>query len=344
MTNAQLNLVCPSCKTELLDENEGLACPDCHSAWPVVDGTPSFIQSNDFWGESGVTEQATRELVRRSSGQHWREAIRGLPPLMKHHHSICDTHRADFCDLLNLPEDSTVLDLGAGMGAISQALSTRYKRVYSVEPVEARLEFLRVRFEQEGCKNVSTVRARIDALPFHENMFDLIVLCGVLEWLPFARKQDNPREAQLHYLGLLKKLLKPGGVIYVGIENRFTYDLMIGAPDPHIDLKGVAVMPRWLADFVCKRRLGDRYRPYLYSYFGYKKLMADAGFRETRVLSALPHYNNAMKIRPLSLPSSEWADEVWMSKNPISRLVKRGVVALDLLKYLGYAYVVFAVK
>ncbi len=263
---------------------------------------------------------------------------------MAHQHSICDSHRADFCDLLNLGKDSTVLDLGAGMGAISQSLSTRYAHVYSVEPVNARLQFLRVRFAQEGCEGISLIRAGIDGLPFQENMFDLIVLSGVLEWLPFSRKQDNPRKAQLYYLSLLKKLLKPGGVIYVGIENRFTYDLLIGAPDPHIDLKGVAVMPRWIADIVCKRRLGDRYRPYLYSYRGYKKLLAEAGLRECRVLSALPSYYDAKKIRPLTLPSSEWAGEVWLSKNRLSRMVKRGVVAMDLLKYLGYAYVMFGEK
>lgn len=344
MTSAQLKLICPSCKAVLLERPSALECPGCRIVWPVADGVPSFIDSAAFWGEDGVTEQATLDLVRKSTGRSWRDVIREMPALMKHQHSICDAHRADFCDLLDLGEDSTVLDLGAGMGAISQGLSLRYKHVYAVEPVNARLQFLRVRFAQEGCTGISLIRAGIDALPFQENMFDLIVLCGVLEWLPFARKQDNPRNAQLHYLNLLKKLLKPGGTIYVGIENRFTYDLMIGAPDPHVDVRGVTVMPRWMADIVCRRRLGDRYRPYLYSSRGYEKLMADAGFSECRVLSALPSYYNAKKIRPLTLPSSDWTEDVWLSKNPLSRLVKRGVVALDLLKYLGYAYIVFAEK
>ena len=344
MTNAQLNLICPACTAELVERTNGLECLGCHTVWPVVDGIPSFVQSTDFWGETGVTEQATLELVRRSADRNWREVIHEMPPLMKHYQSICDTHRADWCDLLNLGKESTVLDLGAGMGAISQALSTRYDHVYSVEPVNARLQFLRLRIAQEGCKGISLIRAGIDALPFQENMFDLIVLSGVLEWLPFARKQDNPREAQLYYLGLLKKLLKPGGVIYVGIENRYTYDLLIGAADPHIDVKGVTVAPRWMADIICKRRIGDRYRPYLYSNRGYAKLMAEAGYRECRVLSALPSYYNAKKIRPLTLHSSEWRDDVWQTKNPISRVVKRGMITLDLLKYLGYAYVVFAEK
>ncbi len=344
MTDTHLTLVCPSCKTTLIELNNRLECPTCHVAWPIVDGVPSFIQSTGFWGEDGVSEQAALELVEKSADRNWREVIREMPALKKHQHSICDTHRADWCDLLDLGEEATVLDLGAGMGAVSQSLSSRFRRVYSVEPVEARLQFLSMRFAQEGCSGISLIRAGVDALPFQENTFDLIVLCGVLEWLPFARKQKNPREAQLYYLELLRKLLKPGGVIYVGIENRFTYDLLMGAPDPHIDLKGVAVMPRWMADIICKRRLGDRYRPYLYSKRGYDKLMAQAGFRACRVLSALPSYYNAKKIRPLTLPSSEWTEDVWRSKHPLSRLVKRAVVALDLLKYMGYAYVVFAEK
>ena len=333
LTDTQLQLVCPSCKAVLFEQSGRLACSNCRVAWPVTDGVPSFTKMAGYWGEDGVTDQATLELVEKSANRNWREVIREMPALTKHHHTICDAHRADWCDLLSLGTESTVLDLGAGMGAISQSLATRYQHVYSVEPVEARLKFLRMRFAQEGCSGISLIRAGADDLPFQQSTFDLIVLCGVLEWLPFARMQDNPRKAQLYYLGLLKKLLKPGGVIYVGIENRFTYDLMIGAPDPHIDLKGVAVMPRWMADIVCKRRLGDRYRPYLYSKRGYEKLLAEAGFQACRVLSALPSYYNAKKIRPLTLHSSEWTDDVWRSKHALSRLVKRGVVALDLLKY-----------
>ncbi len=36
-------LVCPGCRGELLDEQEGLHCPACSLLYPVVDDIPQMI-------------------------------------------------------------------------------------------------------------------------------------------------------------------------------------------------------------------------------------------------------------------------------------------------------------
>jgi SAM-dependent methyltransferase len=341
-TRTAVKLVCPACKGDLQEKDAGLECAVCRSAWPLVNGVPYFINTDEYWGEPGISREVARQLTQDAMKRNWRDAVRDHVNARAHYHFISNLERANWYKLLNLAPESIVLDLGAGMGTIAQALAQHYARVYAVERVEERVQFMGVRFQQEPCKNVTVIRTDIDFLPFPDGAFDLIVLNGVLEWLPFSRKQDNPRISQLYYLRLLRKLLRPQGILYVGIENRFNYDFLIGAPDPHINIPAVTVLPRWIADMVCRSRTGDRYRPYLYSHWGYRKLMAEAGFRSSEVFSALPSYTDPKKVRHLHRPSVEFTDDVWVTKNALSRMVKNILLTFDLLKYFGYAYIVFA--
>ena len=299
----QLDLVCPNCKPKLDSADDCLRCPKCGESWPVVDGIPYFIQSAQYWGEVGISQEDAQQIIKQAENGSWHDALKGHPGGARHYSFIADLDRAKWFKMLSLPSESIVLDLGAGLGTISQSIARDGAHVYAVERVEERVQFMRLRFRQEGCTNIKIIRSDIDHLPFSERSFDLIVLNGVLEWLPFSRKQDNPREAQLYYLGELRKLLKPKGVLYIGIENRFNYDFIVGAPDPHIGVKFVTVLPRWVANLICTIQTGDRYRPYLYSPVGYQKLLAQAGFAESEVFSALPSYNNPRVIRSLESQS-----------------------------------------
>lgn len=341
-TGTGLGLACPVCKVDLQTDGDRLECANCRSKWPLVNGIPQFVDSNEYWGELGITRETAQEVNLVAAERNWREAIQANPQTRPYYPFISNLSRADWHRLLDLKPDSVVLDVGAGLGTLSLALAQHYARIFALERVEERVEFMRLRFMQEGCTNISIIKTDVDLLPFPAATFDLIILNGVLEWLPYSRKQESPRAAQLYYLRRLRDLLKPNGVLYVGIENRFCLDFLIGAPDPHIAIKGVTVLPRWVADLICRARIGDRYRPYLYSHRGYKKLLAEAGFRSSTVLSALPSYTDPRRIRPLHLRSNDFEADIWVTKNPLASVAKRILVRLDLLKYFGYAYVLLA--
>ncbi len=339
-------LVCPSCKSSFTTEGEVVRCQGCGKSWPIIGKIPHFIPKADYWGEIGISREALLEITRRMETRHWREVIveHEDPAVRQYNKYIGNLGRACWQSLLPLNKDSVVLDGGAGFGAVSHALSQTCGRVYSLERVEERVEFLRRRFQQEKCDNITIVRSDLDTLPFSPDFFDLIVLNGVLEWLPFSQKQLNPRVAQIHYLRALLRLLKPGGNLYVGIENRFSYELLLGSPDQHIGIKYVAVLPRWLADVVCRAKLRDRYRPYLYSWPGYRRLFAEAGFKHLDGYVACPHYTDPVKVVSLKEHSAQCADGVWRTKNSLSKVVKRIMVRLDLLKYFGMGYIMLARK
>jgi SAM-dependent methyltransferase len=263
-----------------------MQCAVCGVEWPVRNGVP-FYSSADYFGE--VPQAEMRALIQLAARTNWRTAIRtqfkeNNPELYCY---AADLNRASWIPLLPIGPNSTVLDVGSGLGALTHALALNYARVVSTEPIDERVDFTRIRLEQEGLTNVDVIQTTVDALPFHDHTFDLIVLNGILEWVGVWRNEGTPRNIQLDVLRMLRRMLKPGGVLLIGIENRIGLDSFLGRVD-HSGLSFTSLMPRWLASLYVKVRqpgfhrtllnssLG--YRAYTYSPRGYSKLLGEAGF------------------------------------------------------------------
>ncbi|MEE9145232.1 MAG: class I SAM-dependent methyltransferase, partial [Candidatus Binatia bacterium] len=218
----------------------------------------------------------------------------------------------------------------------------QYKAIYAVEPVRERIEFMNLRFRQQGCRNIKLIRSDIDNLPLPEGSFDLVVLNGLLEWLPFGKRDMSPHGVQIYYLRLLRKLLNKNGYIYIGIENRFYYGHFVGHCDPHIPVSYVTVLPRPLADLICRYKIGDIYRPYLYSHRGYRQLLRDAGFQDIEIYSALPSYNDPQYLICMKSSSIEFNGLILTSERKAARFMRKILLRTDNLKYFGYGYIILA--
>lgn len=337
-------LCCPRCGIGLHSEGDTVTCSRCEARWPVNDGVPNFVSSFPYWGE--IPQGAMIEVL-RAARTSWREALLDSsdPKVTRPAEMILNLSRANWCLLTDLPHDTRVLDIGAGMGANSHALALRYRDVVAVEPVTERVQFMRQRFEQESLRNIRIVQTSLWDLPFPEGSFDLIVLNGVLEWVAQGRA-GNPRDVQLAALRVVARLLRRGGVLYVGIENRFSAGHFVGYRDPHAGLPWVTILPRLIADRYARRK-GERegYRNYLYSAAGYRKLLREAGFANVDPYLALPSYNHPKFFIPLKNnifshylrsfggATGSWRADAWklMSK-------------LGLAKHLEYSFALLATK
>ena len=58
--------------------------------------------------------------------------------------------RASWLPLLALRSGAVALDVGSGYGAITLALAVSCAKVYCVEVIPTRIEFTRIRMQQEG--------------------------------------------------------------------------------------------------------------------------------------------------------------------------------------------------
>jgi len=297
-------LACPRCNHPLPSQVElSTACSQCEFSYSLISTVPSFTQKDFYWGE--IPQDLMRSVNTRTQEIGWRQTLTELvepdyPSLPEY---ISAAGRADWVYFSKINSDSQILDLGSGWGSLSHLLAEHSKHVTSVENVIERAEFQVHRFNQEKLTNISVIHADVHNLPLQEEQFDLIIMNGLLEWVPILKPENNPRQAQIDVLKKLGSLLKPKGQIYVGIENRFGYQFFLGAPD-HTGRAYTSLMPRWLASLYMTARsqlLKDtpyrlvynlsQYRTYTYSDKGYRRLFKEAGFKDIDIYVEMPSYN-----------------------------------------------------
>lgn len=94
----------------------------------------------------------------------------------------------------NLRNESTVLDIGAGLRDIQKALEHRHisAKYFSLDIDE-------------------TVKHDFDDIDVIQDRFDLIIMFEVIEHMPF--------EEGVHYLERIRELLKPGGYLAISTPN-----------------------------------------------------------------------------------------------------------------------------
>ena len=120
-----------------------------------------------------------------------------------------------------------VLEVGAGMGALTGLLCRTCGEVVALEMSPLRAEILRKRYASKN--NLLVVADDINAYQAKEK-FDRIVVVGVLEYAAIISQSENPYVAMLQSF---RRLLKPDGVVLLAIENRFGLKYWCGAQEDH---------------------------------------------------------------------------------------------------------------
>ena len=185
-------LVCPECTTDLpgLDRwpPEGLRCPGCSAAFPIIGDIPRFVPSDAYtasfsfeWSHHRKTQ--LDDATSRESEETFRVKT-GLSP-------------EDVAGRL-------VLDVGCGMGRFADVVSRWGGRVIGIDlslAVEAAHANLGRR------ENVRILQADLFHLPFRPGMFDIVYSLGVLHHTPDCEKAFRQ----------LVPFVRPGGRLCVWV-------------------------------------------------------------------------------------------------------------------------------
>jgi SAM-dependent methyltransferase len=296
----ELQLACPACRVVLVSETaDHVNCPKCRRAWPKRNNVVQFAPEDFYWGE--IPREQMRLLNDRALASGWETALKEIVPAEWHY--ATSMTRADWVQILPYQADWVVLDIGAGLGGNTFPLASSFAHVCALESVVERAEFIRIRADQGGNSNVQVVSADASELPFLPNTFDLIVMNGVLEWVALSKRDRSPTSVQKDVLRRVFQLLKPGGWLYLGIENRFSAGYILGTVD-HSGLRYTSLMPRWMASWVVRMwarsnfrsySVQDAYRTYTYSYWGYKSILQECGFQPPSIWGT-KSYNYPTKI------------------------------------------------
>ena len=124
-------------------------------------------------------------------------------------------------------DDSSILEVGGGMGALTSELCKKCNKVTTVELSKKRATAILER--NKNAENLEIIVGNFKDIILSDK-YDYILLNGVLEYGALYMDSDNPYE---DFINKLKENLKPNGKILIAIENRFGIKYWCGSNEDH---------------------------------------------------------------------------------------------------------------
>ena len=106
--------------------------------------------------------------------------------------------------------DGMALDFGCGVGRLTQAMARRFISCVGVDISTQMIQNAKALNRHPHCSYVVVASS---ALPFDDNEFSFIYSNIVL--------QHIPRKYSVGYLGEFERVLRPGGILVFGVQDRF---------------------------------------------------------------------------------------------------------------------------
>lgn len=137
---------------------------------------------------------------------------------------------------MDLRETDQVLEIGAGMGACTGAIAQRVAHVDCIDLSHRRC--LANAYRNQAYDNIRIYAGNFENIRL-EKQYDVVVLIGVLEYSGFyIHDAADPYAA---FLERIHGLLKPGGRLYIAIENRLGMKYFAGAIEDHLGAPFVGI-------------------------------------------------------------------------------------------------------
>lgn len=244
---------------------------------------------------TAVMQRLLRDLD--SSDRPWQEALAdpllGLPA--RKVYWFTSPQKGAFYRSVMPGRRRAFLDVGAASGIVSACLSEMYEKGYALEMQQVFVEFMRHRFRMDSIGNVEVLQGSALAIPLPDASIDLVAVNGVLEWVSHADTKSNPRQVQLQFLREVRRCLHEDGKIVIAIENAWHYLQLVGF-SAHGTARYVGFLPKWLGNVVNRLVRKRPYREYIYSWFGYRRLLEQAGYRNVQIFVVMPNYYRPIDV------------------------------------------------
>lgn len=188
--------------------------------------------------------------------------------------------RQNIIDWYDMKKGSSVLEIGAGCGAVTAAICRQAAKVTSVELSKRRALINGYRNRQYG--NLNIIVGNFNDIRFQET-YDYITLIGVLE---YANYFTGGEDSFVSFLKKIKTLLKPDGKLLIAIENKFGMKYFAGQAEDHTGR---------LFDGI-EGYTGTESRVRTFSKKELKDIVTEAGFPEIRYFYPFPDYKFPVQI------------------------------------------------
>ena len=208
-------------------------------------------------------------------------------------------NRTAWSYLFDLGPESRVLDLGCGTGGVACRLGKDH-HVIAADKSPINAAFVKLRGEQENLPHFQSVCADGVDLPIADAQLDLVCMIGSFEWMPTSWPHEKPETVHSRVLSEVLRVLKPGGSLFLGIENRQYLGFALGVADPHARIRHVSYLDRDRANQLSLDLRGEPFLEYTYTRGEANALLTNAGFEKVDDYWLRPDYSTPNYIIPLN--------------------------------------------
>ena len=187
--------------------------------------------------------------------------------------------RHNILEWYDFGEGKSLLEIGAGCGAISGLFCEKVDRVVAIDLSKRRSSINAYRNQTHD--NLEIIVGNFQDIETDEK-FDYVTLIGVLEYSIYYIGSEDPFHDMLRKA---KSYLKPGGKLIIAIENKYGMKYWAGATEDHTG---------GFFDGIEGYDGVDRVRTF--SRHGLEKLIKESGFTETEFYYPVPDYKMPIEI------------------------------------------------
>jgi|WetSurMetagenome_2_1015567.scaffolds.fasta_scaffold104860_1 2-polyprenyl-3-methyl-5-hydroxy-6-metoxy-1,4-benzoquinol methylase len=214
-----------------------------------------------------------------------------------------------------------VLDYGCGLGAIGIACVKKGANVTFVDSCQARVKMAKYLTEEFNTSSNSIFSTALDinSITKLKNQYDLIIINGLLEWLPSTKKASHTDalEVQRNFLRTCRTLLSQDGRIYIGMENRFALLYQIGHPEDHTNINRISIIDRRNGNRLHQLQNKTDYVNFTWTYEDYYNEAKKMNMEVEKIFGMFPDYRFPQKIIDLNNVAAQTLYDCMMLESEI---------------------------
>ena len=192
----------------------------------------SWYDGNDYYSE-GANEDYLLSLVKEHEESEYDGLILGSRLWSAMYH--LKPTRENIVSFLPAGKDMSVLEIGAGCGAVTGALSELFGSVDCIEL--SRKRSLINAYRHKDRNNIEIIVGNFETIePSITKKYDYITLIGVLEYAESYISKVSGQDILAPYYELIRRAeshLKEGGRLVVAIENKYGLKYFAGCKEDH---------------------------------------------------------------------------------------------------------------